>query len=196
MSLGERLGGVARTLLEIDHEQFDRVFTLSVLVVIGTMLVLTPGYREDSQLFPYVIGIPTFGLLLFLLAIQFSSRLRSTVSGYASADLFDLDSVVSGVQGAGMEGGRVERTLVEERRSVVAIVLWTLLLFGLVWLVGFLPGTLVFMLVFYRVQADQPWSRAVIYSAVMWLFIVVIFEVALNTPFYTGILDVEVPLPF
>lgn len=191
-----RLREAADATLRVDHEHFDLVFTLFWLLVIGTMLALTPGYREDSQLFPLVIGVPTFGLLVFLLAVQLSPRLRSAVTGYASAELFDLDSVVSDVEGARSMGGRVQRTLAEERRSVVAIALWTLLLFGLVGLIGFLLGTLAFMLAFYRVQADQPWSRAALYSLVMWGFIIVIFEVVLNTPFYTGVLDIELPLPF
>lgn len=188
--------GVIEAVLAIDHDQFDRAFTVALLIFVGTLLAVTPQYREESQLFPLVIGVPTFALLCFLLSVQLSPRLRSLVSGYASSDLFDLDAVASDVEQARVEGGRVQRTLAEERTSVVAISVWTAGLFGLVGLVGFLPGTMLFMLLFYRIQADQSWLRTVLYSTVMWAFIVIIFEVVLNTPFYTGVLGVELPLPF
>lgn len=196
MTIKRRLRGYYATAVELDHDHFDRVFTLFLLLVIGTMLALTPGYRDDSQLFPLVIGVPTFVLLGFLLAVQLSPRLRTIVSGYASSDLFDLDEVVSDIDDTPGVGGMVRRTLAEERRAVLIISIWTLGLFGIVYLVGFLPGTLIFMLAFYRIQADQPWIKVVLYSLVMWAFVLVIFEIVLNTPFYTGVFDVELPLPF
>lgn len=190
MSLRQRLGR-ASELLEVDHEHYDRAFTVLLLLIIGTMLAVTPQYRDDSQLFPVVIGIPTAGFLVFLLAIQLSPRLQALVAEYTITDVFDLEQVA-----ADIDGGRIHRPLDEERKSVMLISLWTLSLFAIVWLVGFLPGTLVFLLAYYRFHVDQRWSRTLLYSAIMWAFIIVIFEIVLNTPFYTGVFEVELPLPW
>lgn len=190
MSRGQWRHGIDR-VLGADHDHFDRAFTVLLLLALGTLLAVTPQYRDDSQLFPFVIGIPTFAMLVVLLVLQLSPGLRELVGRYTITDVFDLSEVSSEVG-----GGRIERPLPDERRSVLAISLWTLALFGVILLVGFLPGTLVFLLAYYRRQAEQPWSRTVLYSLVMWAFVIVIFEMVLNTPFYTGVLEVELPLPF
>lgn len=196
MTVRQRLQRLSAAVLTIDHRHFDRAFTVLLLAVIGVLLADTLQYRSDSQLFPLVIGVPTFLLLAFLLAVQLVPRLRRLVERYAAADVFDLDDVVSDLDDAPESGGQVERPLSQERRSVIAVSLWTLALFVVVVLVGFLPGTLAFLLVYYRYQADQSWARTVLYSGLMWGFVIVIFEIVLNTPFYTGVFEVELPLPF
>lgn len=194
MTLRRRLAAVYDAALSADHEHFDRAFTILLLAIIGVLLVDTVQYRPDSQLFPLVIGVPTFGLLAFLLAMQFSPKLQSFAERHAATDVFNLDEVVSDFEETG-GGGRIHRPLPEERLSVVSISAWTLALFLTIILVGFLPGILVFMLAFYRVHADQSWTRTVLFSVVTWAFIVLIFEMVLNTPFYTGVFEIEVPLP-
>lgn len=196
MKVKQRLLGFYDAVLDVDHVHFDRAFTVLLVLFIGTLLASTPQYRDESQLFPLVIGIPTFLLLVFLLAVQVSPRLNQTIDRYATSDLFDLDDVVSDMDRSVAGGGATQRSLPEERESVASISLWTLALFGIILLVGFLPGTLIFLLTFYRFHAGQNPVRTLIYSGVMWAFIVVIFEIVLNTPFYTGVLGVELPLPF
>lgn len=196
MKAKQRLHGIYDDVLDVDHVHFDRAFTVLLLLFIGTLLASTPQYRDDSQLFPLVIGIPTFLLLLFLLVVQVSTRFNRKIERYATSNLFDLDEVVSDMDRSVAGGGATRRSLPEKRKNVLSISLWTLALFGIILLVGFLPGTLIFLLAFYRFHAGQNWFRTLAYSLVMWLFVVVIFEIVLNTPFYTGLLGVELPLPF
>lgn len=197
MSVKTQLRGVYETLLSIDHRHFDRLFALLLLAFIGIMLVDTSEYSDDGQLFPLVIGIPTFLLLVLLLALQVSSRLNALATRYTASDLFEVDDVMDELD-EDVDEGSVQTghdSLQEERTNVILISLWTLALFGIIVLVGFLPGTLIFLLVYYRFQADQSWLYTLAYSLIMWLFVIVIFEVVLGTPFYTGVLDVELPLP-
>lgn len=184
------LGGVAPELL-------DRAFALLLLAFVGTVLLLTPRYSAEGQIFPLVIGVPTLLLLLLLLVIESSSRIDALASRYTSSDLFQLGDLpgegeespfARGGVGAGKSRG-------EARRDVLVFSLWIVALFGVTLLVGLLPGTLLFLLAYYRFYSGRGWSRTLLYSLVTWLFIVVVFDVVLNTPFYTGLFDVQLPLP-
>lgn len=195
MSVKEQLRGAVDTVLSIDHEQFDRVFALLLLAFIGVLLVDTPNYSATGQLFPLVIGVPTALLLVALLITQVSPRIQQFASKYAGADLFEVDDVMDEFEEEATSGIGEDRTLQSERLDVMVICLWTLAFFGTIVLIGFLPGTLVFLLAYYRIQADQSIPRTVLFSLLMWAFIILIFGIVLNTPFYTGVFGIEVPLP-
>lgn len=194
MSGKDRLRGAFDAVLRISHEQFDRIFALLLLAFILVLLVDTPQYSTTGQLFPVVIGVPTFLLLVFLLITQVSPRLNRLASKYAGAELFEVDEVVDEFEDAATATAE-ERTRQEERFDVFVICLWTLAFFGVILLIGFLPGTLVFLIAYYRIQADQSVPRTILYSLLMWAFVIVIFVFVLNTPFYTGVFGVELPLP-
>lgn len=194
MSAKRQLYGAIKWALNVDHVQFDRLFALVLLAFVGGLLAVTSQYSDTGQLFPLVIGVPTFLMLVGLLAMQMSSRVEALASRYASSDLFDIE-VMDEIEGEPSTGGGTERSLEAERLAVLEISLWTLAFFGVVVLIGFLPGTLVFLIAYYRLQADQSIPRTLLYSLLMWLFVIVIFEIVLGTPFYTGVLGVEVPLP-
>lgn len=194
MSVRDQLRGALDAVLSISHEQFDRIFALLFLAFVGVLLVDTPQYSSTGQLFPLVIGVPTLLLLGFLLITQVSTRVDRLASKYAGAELFEVDEVVDEFEDAATTTTE-QRTRQEERFDVLVICLWTLAFFGVILLIGFLPGTLVFLIAYYRIQADQSVPRTLLFSLLMWLFVIVIFDVVLNTPFYTGVFDVQLPLP-
>lgn len=194
MSVKDQLRGAFDAALRISHEQFDRIFALLLLAFILVLLVDTPQYSTTGQLFPVVIGVPTFLLLVFLLITQVSPRVNRLASRYAGAELFEVDEVVDEFEDAATATTE-KRTRQEERFDVLVICLWTLAFFGVILLIGFLPGTLVFLIAYYRIQADQSVPRTILYSLLMWAFVIVIFVFVLNTPFYTGVFGVELPLP-
>jgi hypothetical protein len=195
MSVKEQLSGAVDTVLSIDHEQFDRVFALLLLAFIGVLLADTPNYSSTGQLFPLVIGVPTALLLVLLLVTLVSPRMRQLASTYAGADLFEVDDAMDEFEEEATSETSEERSLQSERLDVLVICLWTLAFFGTIALIGFLPGTLVFLLAYYRIQADQSIPRTVLFSLLMWAFVILIFGLVLNTPFYTGVFGIEVPLP-
>ncbi len=195
MSVKEQLRGAVDTVFSIDHEQFDRAFALLLLAFIGVLLADTSNYSDSGQLFPLVIGVPTALLLVLLLITQVSPRVRQFASKYAGADLFEVDDVMDEFEEDATSGISEERSLQSERLDVLVICLWTLAFFGTIVLIGFLPGTLVFLLAYYRIQADQSIPRTLLFSLLMWAFVILIFDVVLNTPFYTGVFGIELPLP-
>lgn len=61
---------------------------------------------------------------------------------------------------------------------------------------GILIGSFLFLLPFYRYEAEQSWPRTITYTLGMWLFLVIVFQVILNANLYTGFFEVQLPLPF
>lgn len=182
-----------RRALVVEGGRYDLLFTVFLLLVVGTFLGMTPQYEPQTQLFPLVIGVPTFLLLLGLLLLQSSSRARAKVERFTTTDVFGMQARLGDIDRPDDDG---ESDVVAQRVRVLGMAGWVLLLGVLIFLFGFLPAMLLFMLAFYRVRADQPWSKTVTYSVVTWLVIVLIFSVALNTPFYQGVFDISVPIPF
>lgn len=184
--------GILSRILQAESTRYDLIFTLFLLLVVGTFLALTPQYSSDGQLFPLVIGIPTFVLLLGLLALILSSRSRKFADKFTAGDLFGVDELGDIEESE----SNIEQTtnLIEQRKRVIAISTWILVLGLCVLLVGFLAGILVFMIAFYRIHAEETVSRTLLYSLLTWIVIIIVFVYALNVPFYTGVLDITIPV--
>lgn len=176
MSLENRVGVVRRAVLTVRKQSLDRAFTVVQIAFVATLLVLSFQYDPDTQLFPLVVGTTTLGMLVLLLVLQVSGRLEESE---AAEQPYDLE--------ASAEQQR------ERRANLFAVFLWTVALVVLVLLVGFLPGTLVFLVAYYRLRAKNSVFYTVLYSGAVWGFIVVVFDIVLRTRFYTGLFDVAVP---
>lgn len=186
----EGVSGRLNRALTINGEHFDRFFALVQFLFFGVLLAMTPQYGSDSRLFPLVIGVPTFLLFGVLLLTQFSSRFADLVGSLATSDMFGFEDQF-GEQRAGEPAAE---TRLARRRRLAKISLWMLALFGLVFLVGFLPATVLFLVGFYRFYAECGWVRSIGYTVVFTVFVVLIFDVVMGTPFYQGVLGIEIPL--
>lgn len=194
MSPTRRLARLWDRVTAIDHRQFDRGFAVLVLLFVGVVLVRTPAYSARSQIFPLVIGVPTFLLLVALLAIQLSPRAQALIRAYTVTELFDTDALTERQAAEDAEASAEERrSLPAERTDVLRISVWIAVLLGVVYLVGLMAGSLAFLLVYYRVYARASLPRVLAYSVLVWLFLYVIFELLLGAPLYTGVFEVELP---
>lgn len=182
--------GYVERVLTINSEYFDRFFAAIQFLFFGVLLAMTPQYGPDSRLFPLVIGVPAFLLFGVLLLTQFSSRFADLIGSLATSDMFAFEEQF----GEDRDGWTEEDTLLARRKRLVKITLWMLALFGLVLLVGFLPATVVFLLGFYRLYAECGWSRSIGYTLVFTVLVILIFDVVMGTPFYQGILGIEIPI--
>lgn len=197
-----QLRSIADRVIDLGEEWYDRAFTLVLLAFFTALLVMTLDYGSQTRLVPLVIGVPTLGLILVLLALQLSSRLAAYSRRVSSSALFDMGDQMEEF-GAESERGTLAATPEEEtetdphdaRIELLAVMTWVLVLFAAIVLVGFVVGTFAFLIAFYRVRAGQSWLRTGVYSVVVWVFTVVVFKVVLNTPLYSGIFGIEVPLP-
>lgn len=185
----ERPNSTLKRILTIDGAYLDRLFTVGLFALFAVFLYKTPQYSSDSQMFPLAVSIPTFVLIVGLLLVQSSERLANVIEKHRSKDLFDMDDSF------GDSSDQEKPSLPCQRKRVITISMWILLLFAAVYTLGFLPATFVFMLAFFKLEAELNWQRSVLYTVVVWSFIVVMFDVILNTPFYTGIFGIEIPTP-
>lgn len=191
----DRLPDRVRRLFEAEAVRYDRLFTLILTVYIGSLLVMTLDYRAEAQLVPFVIGIPTFVLLLTVLAIQSSDRVAAIAEKFSSAEVFGVDDdsppvddLPSEVESStDLDASQARRVL--GRFGLLSSTVILLVLFLLVYIVGFYVGIVVFLLGVYRWRAGLSWPRTFVITAVVWLFVVGIFHVLLNARLYTGVLD-------
>lgn len=193
--LRERTVATLDPLLQIDSERYDRLFTAILTAFVVVIFVLTFQYNEQSQFVPLIVAVPTLLLLLGLFAIQSSERLAERFEGVTSGDILGMEDRMQGVQEQTEETANVEgqTDTYEMRVAALTITGWVLLLFGLVILIGFTVGIPVYLLAYYRLKAELPWSRAIGYTAGIWAFVVVIFLYVLNAPLYPGILGITIP---
>lgn len=187
-----RLRSAGEPALEIIAQYGDRGFTLLLLAVIGTQLFLTSNFSKDGQLFPYLVGIPLFVLLLVILAGQTFSRLGEEFREFSTDEMFTAGEQMESMT----ESEDVDRDATGTRLKVLSVILWVALLLAGIYVLGFLWAILVFSLAFYRVEADQSWLKSALYTLVIWGAIVIVFVGALNLRFYQGMFALPHPLPF
>lgn len=192
-----RVRSAFEPLLGIEGARLDAGFTLVLLVFVATLLVQTLDYGRQTRLVPLVIGVPTLVMLAALLAIQLSPRLAGIAGRHAAGSVFDdlTDGLEDFDRDEPREAHRDDRSIADGRFEFVVVLGWVGALFGLVVVVGFIAGSFVYLVAFYRLQAGQDWLRTTAYAVVVWVFAVVVFKAVLNTPLYEGLLGIEVPLP-
>lgn len=183
--------GVVERLLTVDPSVLDRLFAASLFLFFGVILAMTPQYRPDSQLFPLVIGVPTFVLIGVLLLVQSSDRVSAFVGRFSSGDVFEFDERFSNDTGSDRDDAE---TLTGRRTRLLAISGWMVLLLVLVVLVGFIPATVAFLLGFYLLNTDLGLVRSILYTAVCTVTIILIFGVVMGMRFYEGLLGLSLPI--
>lgn len=183
--------GLLDRILLTDTRQLDRLFALSLLLYFGVLLALTPQYRPGTRLFPLVIGVPTFLLLCVLLVTQSSSRVAAFAERFATSEVLAVDE--PGVDEAASEEVDGD-SLLARRKRVITISLWILGLFAAVLVIGFLPAMLLFLLAFYRLYAEEGWVRSILYTAIIWVIMYLIFVIFMGIQFYQGYLRAGAPV--
>jgi hypothetical protein len=181
---------VVSPLSGVSGHRFDQAFMLLLLGVIGWQLYAAQAFSADGRLFSVVIGSTTFLLLVLLLLSQVSS----TVAGLMKR--FGGDVMTMGSEVGEMVSGEDEIDEQTARTRVLRISVWILIATFLIWLVGFIPSILLFMLVFYLLETNLGPARSVLYAVVIWIDILIVFVELLNTRFYSGVFDVMAFFPY
>lgn len=183
--------------LTVDSRQFDRLFTAILLLMVGTQLALSLNYKGETRLVPLIIGVPTFCLLTILLALQTSTRLANSLDGFSSTDVFGMENQVRNLNDS-IDTARSDSddpsSITQRRKDLALIMSWMIVFFGLIFVLGFMLSIPIFLLAFYRLQASRSWPQTLIFTLVVWGFVVVVFKVVLGSPLYSGL--VKITLPF
>jgi hypothetical protein len=135
------------------------------------------GWPFRTRLFPWAIGFPVLALALVQLAYSLWSAIRHRSTR-------DVNSISSQAGEIAVAGVALDPILAGRR--TLSIVVWTLAFALGFWLFGFKVGGLLLSLAFLRFQARESWTMSVLYSAGVYLFFLLGFELALGVPFPAG----------
>lgn len=192
-----RAASALEPILRIDTRHYDRAFTLALILTVLWVIVrtVTADWGTRTKLMPIVVGVPTLLMLLLLLAIQVSPRVAELADRLAADDVLGMGERVDEMQAKTSEGTEEEAaaSMFDSKMDVVTMCFWVLLLFGLVLVIGFTLGIPAYLLAYYRLRADLSWIRAIGLTALIWVFVVVIFIFVLNAPLYPGMLGIRLP---
>ena len=138
--------------------------------------VLTAGRLPfHARVFPWVIGIPTLILCLAQLVMDLLPA-KKTGAPDDTAGLMDLP---------------VDRSVpvsVVVRRAVNTFS-WILGFFLFIWLLGFILAVPLFVFSYLTVQARETVGLALVYTAIMVLFLLGIFHYVLHIPWPAGMIS-------
>lgn len=150
----------------------DFLFTVVILAVVVASMIATVNWPYSARLMPLAVGLPA-GLLCLALVIRGLWRLAYGVSPEDSDRVMDL---------------RADRTLPSDVFAARAATMfaWVFGFALIVWLFGFLPGIPAFVFLYVLVEAREKWWVALLYSAGMFAFMVVVFHLILHVAWMRG----------
>jgi hypothetical protein len=127
------------------------------------------AWEPRAALFPWVVGLPSFLLALYILIQE---CLRST----REVKVAEYDLVLEPL---------VEPIV--ERQRTIAISGWIVGFFVAIWLVGFVPASAIATFLYLKFGAREQWLITVVLAVVCWLFFYGVFDYALQLPFPKGV---------
>ena len=127
------------------------------------------SWEPRAALFPWVVGLPSLVLALFILA-QESLRTTRVVK---AVDLPSLES-------------EPEIDPILERQRTISIAGWIVGFFVAIWILGFVPASAIATLLYLKLGAGERWPVTLAITAACWLFFFGLFDYTLQLPFPDG----------
>jgi hypothetical protein len=157
--------------------QFDLIFNLAALALFGYILWLSAEWDIGARLGPQVAG--WFGLC-FVAALIVRENLMPNESGTRQS---------GGFLGAGRTGFHFDAvtdfgglTARDISRRGSTYLLWCLGLLAAIWIIGFLPAILLFLLVYLRIAAGESWTMTLAISLSIGIAAYLLFHKLLSMP--------------
>lgn len=142
--------------------------SLSFLAVIATGVITAAGWRWDTRLFPWLVGIPALVLALWQLVADLTGDRSAEEPGQPTpAGLMDVPA---------------DQTIppdVMARRTLGSLA-WIAGFVSGIWLVGFLPAIPLFVFFYLKMEARAATSVAFGLSACTMLLIWAVFDLLMN----------------
>jgi hypothetical protein len=157
---------------------FTGALLLLVVVFLSQSLALTPA----SRLAPLWVLLPTAVLLLVQLLVEVSPRLGERLLIPQGA------VVVPGTRSPDRESAHDSVPPGDRSSRELRVVFWIAWLIGLMYLVGFLLSTALFLLPYLRLESRIGWGRSAVLTAVATGVIYVVFGVVARVSFPAGVL--------
>lgn len=179
---------VPEKVYELDSIIFDRLFTIVVLFIVSSMVVMSLRYTWESQVVPLLIGVPTLLLILTVLLLQTSDRINVLIREMSESD--SLVAIQDELSTVDIEE-KTDVSREQARMRLITISGWLLLFFGLVYVLGFDIGILLSLILLYRFYAKKSLLVSLGYSVVFWIVIVLIFRIALRARLFEGLIGIR-----
>lgn len=179
---GSKASGPLGRFLEVDSAVLDTLFAVGLLAICAVFAWLSIDYSKDARSVPLLVLVMIIVLLASVVAIQRSERIAAVANRLGESE--SLTDKLGATEG----GAEVETNILTRRLSAIKILLWMVLLFASIYVAGHIAGIFVFLLLIYRVYAEQTLVRTIAYTLANTLFIYFVFRVALNARLYDGLL--------
>ncbi len=126
------------------------------------------SWEPRAALFPWVVGVPTFLLTLYIfIKDSLQSTRELTVEEFHFENEPEVEPAVA-------------------RRRTFAITCWIAGFFGAIWAFGFVPASAIATLLYLKFGAGERWPITLVIAAGCWLFFWGMFDYALQLPFPDG----------
>jgi hypothetical protein len=135
------------------------------------------AFEPRAGIFPWVVGVPSLGLALYIFATEALTSTREIKIGgqYAIPDEPEIEPIV-------------------ERQRTFAIGCWIVGFFIAIWIVGFIPASALATFLYLKFGAGERWPVTLAITAGCWLFFFGLFDYALQMPFPQGALFEWLPV--
>lgn len=170
-----------QSVLTLDQDWIERGLTIGVFLLSIVFLFETRKYDWAAQRVPVFV----FGLVLVLSSIEILKQFDVISWGESEGDDGGVQKDVEERTAAAEE----EMSLDRRRMEMLRMVTWIVSLLLVVYVVGLLPGSLLFLLAFYYAEADVGILRTVVFSAAVFLFVWIVFEILLKARLYPGLFE-------
>jgi len=155
------------------HSKETLYFTLLLLIFNLAIIYMSFSYDGETRLMPLLVAIPTLGLVLFQVLVQFYPNLQSRFE----IDLFSSASL-----------SKPEVRDKQKKGSLLFHIFLTFSYFILILLLGFLIATPLYMLIFFKTHSKQSWFKSIAAAGIAWGLLYLIFSVLMKFILFEGIL--------
>jgi putative tricarboxylic transport membrane protein len=156
--------------IKIARPAFDRgmLFTLAIVLVVGTALWQSRTFGFRPGLFPWAVGIPLFVLAIAQLSVEVTRGVDRPPGMLAA------------------QGEAIPAPIVARRTAVMFG--WIFGYLVAIWLLGFTIGGVLCTFLSLKVGSRERWPISLAITAAMGAFVFGIFELTLHVPFPPGVL--------
>ena len=158
---------VSSNRIGLSRFSWEKVFSLSIIVVLALALLQSRHFDFRTGLFPWAIGFPVLSVTIFQLIMDFLGKGNRRSGDHLGETGPELPTDVVNRRTAGIFG-------------------WIVGYFVAIWLLGFSFGVPLCTFIQLKIFGREKWPQSLIYTASVWALIYGIFDRVLHVPFPTG----------
>lgn len=161
----------------------DLLFTLALVGVFITALVISSRWDFGARLVPQVVGWTAVALLSLyvLLSLFYRRGARRAVRSDGSGDTAEQHEGESDVHfDIVVDFGDLAPRVILHRALVYFA--WLAFAFGMAFVIGLLPAMFIFLVGFMRTLGESSWTRTLVIAAAVWAFCYILFHEVLLVP--------------